>query len=1173
MILVKFQQYLLTASILLFLHLGWYQLSAQGIPYQGPEDPAGDVAALRGGYMNGNNTYLYYLNNTRLSNWYDGCFDQFSKWPNNINGRKMVDAISVMIGAQVFIDGDSIPIDSEIDLQNHSNPNILHFLQSSSYYNPRHDTNLDGTVDYTLQPVFGYFSELSEYPAMSNLPNSWPPGGWPSQGYDKKWSGEWNGRFGRGVKYADLESYFVANDAQDQEYLDGNKGPVRYYPRPGKYIGDILPTVSTQLGRPWGGLGIRIEQRGFQWNNTQARDVLFFEYSISNISDYNILETAFGYYLNTGIGDDGVGDDIGFWRTDLEMAYLWDMDETGRGGVRTGVSGLAFLESPGISWDGIDNDEDGLIDEKRDNEASQIIGPYDGITNLSQFLDYYGLNEDQLRDHWDADEDQDWRDGNDLNGNGIYDNGEDPGDDVGLDGVGPGELNYYGPDADGTECNHKPDFATGIGSEPNFALTDVSESDMLGLTSFHMFPNPPRHTEEYNFRGDQFFFEMMNSGELEDFTGVEANWIVIFASSPFPLYQGRTERISIANLYSYDELAGLSSSEHSAPSLFEKKRVTQFIYESDYRFAQPPKIPTLNAVAEDGRIVLTWDNVADKMTREPLLRGENDFEGYKLYKSSDKRFSDAEKLFDGFGNPIGKKPIFQCDLDNGINGFSDIAPVNGELFFLGNDTGIKHYFIDEDVQNGRTYYYGLVAYDHGIEGIELDIAPAENNVVIDMDEDENVRYVGQNVQVVTPYQKAAGYLPPTVLLADTVDTWGTGSIYPEAVSTNDLNYEHNYVVKFLVDTVDVSAFFPIWQHPRDILYTNTGFQVYDITNNRTLVYEENSDYFSMGNIIESTFNDIVPYHHFNSSQVVSDVFNSLRINIDVARDSGFAEYDPDRSGWLVGDAPITITPSSVHAMYFPWQYDIIFTSNNTIYQGQITSNLNIKDIDGSVVTNIIRQPEFNFYVVNNSFPDSSGNFEQLEMIVVDENNNGAFDISEDHIIVGHLVIFGTQKIWGNTVFSIDFKEISDSTLLPEPGDVYRIDFKRPFLESDSVLFSVQPKMGVDKNLLNDEMSNIKVVPNPYIATNAMEPFLSNTALNQRRLISFTNIPAECTIKIFSSSGVYIDEIVVQNPPDQGLVHWDLLSREGLEIAAGVYFYQVMSAETGKEKMGKFAVVK
>jgi hypothetical protein len=1013
---------------------------------------------------------------------------------------------------------------------------------------------------------------------MSNLPNSWPLGGWPSQGYDKKWPGEWNGRFGRGVKYADLETYFVANDAQDQEYLDGNKGPVKYYPRPGKYLGDIRPTVSTQVGRPWGGLGIRVEQRGFQWNNPQARDVIFFEYSISNIADYNILKTAFGktafgYYLNSGIGDDGVGDDIGFWNTHLDMAYLWDMDETGRGGVRTGVSGLAFLESPGISWDGIDNDDDGLTDEQRDNEASQIIGPYDGITNLQQFLDNYNLTEDQLRDHWDADEDQDWQDGNDIDGDGEYEEGEDPGDDVGLDGVGPGELNYYGPDEDGTECNHRPDLATGIGAEPNFGLTDVSESDMLGLTSFHMFPNPSRATEEYNFRGDQFFFEMMDDGELEEFTGIIGNWIVIFAASPFPLYKGRTERISIANIYSYDELAGLSSSDHSAPALFEKKRVTQFIYESDYRFAQPPKTPILKAVAEDSRVVLTWDNVADKMTREPLLKGANDFEGYKLYKATDNRFSDAEKLFDGFGNPIGKKPIFQCDLANGVTGFTDFAPINGELYFLGYDTGIQHYFIDDDVQNGRTYYYGLVAYDRGIKGLELEIAPAENNIVIDLDEEENVRLVGQNVQVVTPYQKAAGYLPPKISMTDTVDTWGTGTIYPEIIASNDLNYNHEYMVKFLVDTIDASALFPFLQHPRDILYTNTGFKIYDITDNRTLVYEEDKNSYSAGNIIEAISAADVQYWHFNPSQVVSDVFKGLRLFINIDREEGFAEYDPDRSGWLVGEAPITITPSSATAVYFPWQYDIIFTSNDAIYQGQITSNLNIKDVDGSVVSKMIRQPEFNFYIVNETFPDSSNNLEQLEMIVVDENNNGTFEISEDHIIVGHRVDYNNQIYWANTVFSIDFKDCPDSTYLPEPGDAYRIDFKRPFLESDSVLFSVQPKLAVDEEVLDNQMADIKVVPNPYIATNAMEPFLSNTALNQRRLISFTNIPAECTIKIFSSSGVYVDEIEVQNPPDKGLVHWDLLSHEGLEIAPGVYFYHVKSTLTGKEKMDKFVVIK
>lgn len=64
----------------------------------------------------------------------------------------------------------------------------------------------------------------------------------------------------------------------------------------------------------------------------------------------------------------------------------------------------------------------------------------------------------------------------------------------------------------------------------------------------------------------------------------------------------------------------------------------QGIYESDYRFAQPPRLPTLRAIPGDGQVTLIWDDVADKFTREPLLKGKNDFEGYKLYKATDKHF-------------------------------------------------------------------------------------------------------------------------------------------------------------------------------------------------------------------------------------------------------------------------------------------------------------------------------------------------------------------------------------------------------------------------------------------------------------------------------------------------------------------------------------------------------
>ena len=85
----------------------------------------------------------------------------------------------------------------------------LYYLQTS--YREEMDINPSGTFEYGLYPAFGYFNESNEYPAMSNRPSSWPVNGWPSIGRDTKWPGEWDGRFGRGVIYADMETYFVAN--------------------------------------------------------------------------------------------------------------------------------------------------------------------------------------------------------------------------------------------------------------------------------------------------------------------------------------------------------------------------------------------------------------------------------------------------------------------------------------------------------------------------------------------------------------------------------------------------------------------------------------------------------------------------------------------------------------------------------------------------------------------------------------------------------------------------------------------------------------------------------------------------------------------------------------------------------------------------------------------------
>jgi hypothetical protein len=109
------------------------------------------------------------------------------------------------------------------------------------------------------------------------------------------------------------------------------------------------------------------------------------------------------------------------------------------------------------------------------------------------------------------------------------------------------------------------------------------------------------------------------------------------------------------------------------------------------------------------------------------------------------------------------------------------------------------------------------------------------------------------------------------------------------------------------------------------------------------------------------------------------------------------------------------------------------------------------------------------------------------------------------------------------------------------------------------------------------MDKIKVVPNPYVGTNAMEQAVINPFLNQPRRLMFTNIPSNSTISIFTTSGVKI-KTITNNNITGGMVHWDLLNEEGLEIAAGMYIYHVKSNFSDNslnqhEHVGKFAIIK
>ena len=87
--------------------------------------------------------------------------------------------------------------------------------------------------------------------------------------------------------------------------------------------------------------------------------------------------------------------------------------------------------------------------------------------------------------------------------------------------------------------------------------------------------------------------------------------------------------------------------------------------------------------------------------------------------------------------------------------------------------------------NGRTYYYGLVAYDYGAPNIGPGISPSENNVVVELNEAEEVRSVGKNVAIVTPFKNAAGYIPPDITINQS-NTSGGGIVTPSVLARSSI---------------------------------------------------------------------------------------------------------------------------------------------------------------------------------------------------------------------------------------------------------------------------------------------------------------------------------------------------------------------------------------------------
>jgi hypothetical protein len=105
---------------------------------------------------------------------------------------------------------------------------------------------------------------------------------------------------------------------------------------------------------------------------------------------------------------------------------------------------------------------------------------------------------------------------------------------------------------------------------------------------------------------------------------------------------------------------------------------------------------------------------------------------------------------------------------------------------------------------------------------------------------------------------------------------------------------------------------------------------------------------------------------------------------------------------------------------------------------------------------------------------------------------------------------------------------------------------------------------------------VAVVPNPYLGSAdytqpvRWEDFEATGWVEQSRRVQFINLPAQCTIRVYTLAGEHVTTIE-HHDPTRGYEDWNLVSRANQAVASGIYLFSV---ETDAERqVGKFVILK
>ena len=632
----------------------------------------------------------------------------------------------------------------------------------------------------------------------------------------------------------------------------------------------------------------------------------------------------------------------------------------------------------------------------------------------------------------------------------------------------------------------------------------------------------------------------------------------LISSGPFTMAPGDSQEITIAIL-----IARGSDNLNSVAELRKKSGLVQTAYQINFKNTPVMETPLVKAVPLDRGVELYWDTKVEDFNKpDPYLVAQGvpnpnyQFEGYRIWQFRDVDSAEP-KLLATFDKKNTIDIIYKWEQTNGYP--AQVVAIDGPNEGLRRSFSITENIYDEKpLNNGNPYYFAVTAYAYsalsdptftesnpqiievipGLQAIDQkNIYESADNITADHitgDGDGNVKLI---------------VVDPEALTGDEYRVIFEGEEKVNAYSF--INYTKKDTIisdctDFAIDTTGAIIIdgFKLSVH-------NEGLeQINPLKNSRV---KEVAELKGPGGFDLDEPRDV--FEHFNSTgdwEITSYGHESellQNINIEDKYAIGYHNYEIRFNS--TGSQYYT---TGSQFSFFPWARDDSLADERVPFEiwdmgrsgtDEDDQRLVIKTLDdyASMRIDSIRVDR------NGQWSQlANGDWEPIFAYLPDSPYQEPLPLTSGSLRDHRVFKFGKVIIRGN---------------LPAEGTVIGIIPWKPLSSND--VFSVTATAPDTKNYASAKanLDDISVFPNPFSGFSNLSGYI------KQDFMRFTNLPTQCTVRIFSLAGVFVRRI--EKNDDNPWLDWDLKNNTGRIVGSGVYIAHIEMPHIG-EKVMKLAII-